>query len=48
MASAKPLYHEAMQATLVGLCVNLILGVVKLVAGLVGGSFALISDAVNS
>jgi cation diffusion facilitator family transporter len=48
MASAKPLYHEAMRATLVGLCVNLILGLVKLVAGLIGGSFALISDAVNS
>ncbi|HBJ37444.1 MAG TPA: cation transporter [Planctomycetaceae bacterium] len=37
-----------MRATLVGLCVNLVLGVVKLVAGLIGGSFALISDAVNS
>lgn len=48
MASAKPLYYEAMRATLVGLCVNLVLGVVKLVAGLIGGSFALISDAVNS
>jgi len=48
MSSAKPLYHEAMKATLVGLVVNLILGIVKLVAGLLGGSFALISDAVNS
>lgn len=48
MASAKPLYHDAMRATLVGLFVNLILGVVKLLAGLIGGSFALISDSVNS
>lgn len=48
MASAKPLYHEAMKATLVGMGVNLVLGVVKLFAGLMGGSFALISDAVNS
>jgi cation diffusion facilitator family transporter len=48
MASAKPLYHEAMKATLIGMAVNLLLGVVKLFAGLLGGSFALISDAVNS
>lgn len=31
-----------------GLVVNFILGVVKLTAGIVGGSFALIADAVNS
>lgn len=33
---------------MLGLVVNLLLGVVKLVGGIVGSSFALISDAVNS
>lgn len=33
---------------MLGLVVNLALGIVKLVGGLVGGSFALVSDAVNS
>jgi len=47
-ASAKPLYHEATQATIVGLGVNLSLGLTKLIGGWVAGSFALISDAVNS
>lgn len=41
-------YREATQAALLGLVVNLALGIVKLIAGLVGQSFALISDAVNS
>lgn len=42
------LYRDATRAALLGLVVNLVLGVVKLVGGLVSGSFALISDAVNS
>ena len=41
-------YREATGAALLGLVVNLALGVVKLVGGIVGSSFALISDAVNS
>ena len=41
-------YREATQAALLGLGVNLALGIVKLVGGIVAGSFALISDAVNS
>lgn len=47
-ASPRALYREAMHAALLGLFVNLALGVVKLVGGLLGGSFALLSDAVNS
>lgn len=47
-ASPKPLYSRAIHATLVGLAANFMLGAVKLVGGLIGNSFALISDAVNS
>ena len=47
-SSANPLYQAATRAALLGLVVNLALGVVKLVGGLIGHSFALISDAVNS
>lgn len=47
-ASARPLYRSATQAALLGLVVNLTLGVVKLTGGIIGGSFALISDAINS
>ncbi len=47
-ASAKSLYRSAMHGALVGLIANLLLGAVKLVGGVVGHSFALISDAVNS
>jgi cation diffusion facilitator family transporter len=42
------LYREAVWATWLGLAVNLALGITKLVGGLAGHSFALISDAVNS
>ena len=42
------LYHEPVQATWLGLVVNLALGCTKLGGGLVGQSYALISDAVNS
>jgi cation diffusion facilitator family transporter len=46
--SAKPLYSQAVRATVLGLGLNLSLGIIKLVGGLAGGSFALVSDAVNS
>jgi cation diffusion facilitator family transporter len=42
------LYHEAVRATWLGLAINLLLGCAKLAGGLLGRSFALISDAVNS
>jgi len=44
----KDLYRQAIRASLLGIGVNLVLGVAKLLGGVVGGSFALISDAVNS
>ena len=42
------LYKEVTGAAVLGLLVNLLLGVVKLIGGIVGNSFALIADAVNS
>lgn len=42
------LYAEVTRAALLGLGVNLALGAAKLAAGVATGSFALISDAVNS
>jgi cation diffusion facilitator family transporter len=42
------LYHQAVSATWLGLAINLLLGCAKLAGGLIGQSFALISDAVNS
>lgn len=47
-SNAASLYRDATRAALLGLVVNLALGLVKLVGGIVGKSFALISDAVNS
>lgn len=47
-ASSSSPYRDATQAALLGLAVNLVLGVVKLMGGIFGSSFALISDAVNS
>src|SRR3954471_4752329 len=44
----RPLYREVTAAALLGLVVNAILGLAKLVGGLVSGSMALVSDAVNS
>ncbi len=41
-------YREAMMATAVGLIVNFAVGLVKLVGGIVGQSFALIADSINS
>ncbi len=46
--SSRPFYRQAIRAALVGLLVNLLLAAAKLVGGLLGNSFALISDAVNS
>ena len=44
----RTLYREVTAAALLGLVVNLLLGVVKLVGGLLSGSYALIADALNS
>ena len=41
-------YRDATQAAVLGLVVNLTLGLVKLVGGIAAGSFALVADAVNS
>ena len=41
-------YREVTQAAALGLAVNLSLGVAKLVGGVLGNSFALIADSVNS
>lgn len=46
--SVSTLYREVTHAALLGLVVNLILGAVKLVGGILGNSFALVADAVNS
>ncbi|MCA8998024.1 MAG: cation transporter [Planctomycetaceae bacterium] len=46
--SIAELYAQVTRAALLGLVVNLALGIVKLVAGIFGNSFALIADAVNS
>jgi len=47
-ATSESNYRVAIRATLIGLGVNCTLGVVKLVGGVLGQSFALISDSVNS
>lgn len=44
----QPVYRKASRAAVLGVAVNLALGIIKLVGGLAGHSFALISDAVNS
>jgi cation diffusion facilitator family transporter len=46
--AAATLYQQASWAALLGLVINLVLGAVKLAAGVFTQSFALISDAVNS
>ncbi|HWL09867.1 MAG TPA: cation diffusion facilitator family transporter [Planctomicrobium sp.] len=43
-----PVYAQVTRAAYLGLVVNLLLGIVKLLGGIVGNSFALIADAVNS
>jgi cation diffusion facilitator family transporter len=46
--SAANLYRDVTRAALLGLALNVLLGIAKLVGGIVGNSFALIADAVNS
>jgi divalent metal cation (Fe/Co/Zn/Cd) transporter len=46
--SVEAMYTSARRMAAIGLAVNVILGAVKLLGGIVGQSFALISDAVNS
>lgn len=46
--SMRPVYREAMRAAGLGLAINLSLGIVKLIGGLISQSFVLIADAVNS
>lgn len=46
--TAADLYRDVTRAATLGLAINLLLGVVKLVGGIVGNSFALVADAVNS
>jgi len=46
--SSRSIYREAGRAATLGLAINLMLGVVKLIGGFVGHSFALLSDSVNS
>ncbi|MEZ6069303.1 MAG: cation diffusion facilitator family transporter [Pirellulales bacterium] len=41
-------YREVTRAAFVGLVANFALGAVKLVGGIISGSFALIADSVNS
>ncbi len=41
-------YAEVTRAAVLGLVVNLSLGILKLIGGMVGNSFALVADAVNS
>ena len=42
------LYHDARKAAWIGLVVNLLLAVIKVIAGVIGQSMALLADAVNS
>jgi len=46
--SISHIYDEVTRAAVLGLVVNLLLGITKLVGGIIGHSFALIADAVNS
>lgn len=46
--ASRPVYREATRAALLGLVVNILLAAAKLTGGILGNSFALISDAVNS
>lgn len=51
MSESKPiaeLYQEVTSAAFIGLVANLLLGIAKLAGGIIGNSFALIADAVNS
>jgi cation diffusion facilitator family transporter len=46
--AARPLYKQVIKAACIGLVLNMFLGVTKLVAGIATGSFALVTDAINS
>jgi cation diffusion facilitator family transporter len=46
--AARSLYRDASRAAWIGLAINFVLGIAKLIGGVLGSSFALISDAVNS
>ncbi len=46
--TVQAMYRSASRTTAAGLAINLAIGVIKLVGGIVGQSFALVSDAVNS
>lgn len=48
VSARRSIYREVVRASLLGLVVNLVLAAVKLAAGLIGNSFALVADAVNS
>jgi cation diffusion facilitator family transporter len=47
-ATVAPIYRQVIRAAVFGLLVDIALGGVKLAGGLVSGSFALLSDALNS
>ena len=47
-SSVAALYASAQRAVLLGLVANLALGAIKLCGGILGNSFALVFDAVNS
>ncbi len=47
-ASPDGLYRQVWNAAWLGLVINLALGLAKLIGGIVGDSFALVSDSVNS
>ncbi len=51
MSGSRPvseLYKAVTHAAILGLVANLLLGVIKLIGGIIGNSFVLIADAVNS
>lgn len=47
-SSIAKVYAQITRAAVLGLAVNFVLALVKLIAGIIGNSFALIADAVNS
>ena len=48
MPASKRPYERGMRASIIGLAVNLVLACIKLTAGIVGTSYALIADAIES
>ena len=45
---SQPLYQQLQRASWIGLTINIALGLAKLIGGLIGNSFALVADAINS